>query len=121
MIIISDLSTDKLRKLYKELKPKMIFADINRMTKDELIEKFDKLSDKKIKQLIDKVDKKYERKSIKTLKDYLESINKYDVRKIGKKLGVTGLNGSKGDVMKGIIDKKITLSEAKKIVETIAS
>ena len=121
MIILNDLTTDKLRKLYKEHNNNMIFADINRMSKEELIEKFDKVSDKKIQKLIEKVNKKYEKKPIKTLKDYLESINKYDVRKIAKAVGVSGQNRSKGDVMKGILDKKISLKDAKKIVETISS
>ena len=116
MIVISELSTDKLRKLYKEYKPKLIFADINRLNKEELIKKFDKVSDKKLEQLIKKIDTKYAEKPIKTINDYLDSINKYDVRKIGKEVGVTGLNGSKGDVIKGIVDKKITIKQAKKII-----
>jgi Mg/Co/Ni transporter MgtE len=116
MIILSDLSTDKLRKLYKELKPKMVYSDINRLNKDELIEKFDKVSDKRIEKLIKQMDEKYKEKPIKTIEDYLNSINKYDVRKIAKSVGVSGLRGNKGDVIKGIVEKGVTIKFAKKII-----
>lgn len=119
MIILGELSTDNLRKLYKEFKPKMIFADINRLSKEELIEKFDKISDKKLKELMDNVKNKYKEKPIKTIEDYLNSINKYDVRKIAKAVGVSGLRGNKGDVIKGIISKGITIKKAKKIISEI--
>lgn len=116
MIILSDLSTEKLRKMYKELQPKLIFADIHRLSKDELIEKFDKVSDKRLEKLMKKVDEKYKEKPIKTIEDYLNSINKYDVRKIAKAVGVSGLRGNKGDVIKGIVSKGMTIKQAKKII-----
>lgn len=118
MIVLTDFTTEKLRRLFKALKPKTIFADIHRMNKEELIQKFDKVSDKRLEKLIKYIDEKYKEKPIKTLEDYLNSINKYDVRKIAKEVGVCGLRGSKANVIKGIITTGITINRAKKIVHT---
>ncbi len=120
MIILSDLSADKLRKLYKQLKPKLIYADIHRLSKEELIAKFDKVSDKRLEKLMKQVEDKYTEKPINTITDYLNSINKYDVRKIAKAVGVGGLGGNKGDVIEGIVRKGLTMSAAKKIIESPA-
>ncbi len=116
MIILSNLTTDTLRKLYKELNPNMLFNEINKLSKAEIIKQFDKITDKRIKNLLDQVNEKYKVRPIKTIKDYLNSINKYDVRKIAKDIGVTGLQNNKGDLIKNILDTGLTLNQAKKIL-----
>lgn len=121
MIILNELSTDKLRKLYRELKPNTLFADIHNLSKQELIAKFDKVSDKRLEKLIKNVDERYAEKPIKTVEDFLNSINKYDVRKIGKAVGITGLSRNKNIVIAEIVASGLTIKRAKQIISENAS
>ena len=117
MIILSDLSIDKLRKLYKLHKPKLLFAQINNLSKEELIAAFDKVSDKRLKTLITRVDKKYEEKPIKTTKDLLMSLNKYQIRSVAKASGITNIGRKKEELIRDIVQKRISKIQIKKIIE----
>jgi hypothetical protein len=114
MVNLMQLKTDTLRKMYKKLNPDITFAVIKSYSKCQLAEKLN-YNEKKLKNTLNSVLRIPKEKEIKTVRDYLNTLNKYQVRKVASQVNVLGISRPKSELINDIVKNEKSLQNIKKI------